>query len=124
LSLRAYGGGYRVVLFPDVTVIHSRTQTGRSGERNSFLVARNLLLCWLLNLPFRLCVWRRTRSVCGLVFIAVKGRQRFTATVKGILESGRVFWKHRKDRKALPAGRLRGYFSLPYASFGYGEGIR
>jgi GT2 family glycosyltransferase len=116
-SLRVYGEGYRVVLFPDVTVIHTETQTARSWERISFFGARNLLLCWLLNLPFPLCLWWCARSVRGLILDIFAGRRRFRATLHGILESGRFFWSHRMDRRPLSSVSLRKYFSIDEPRF-------
>lgn len=111
-SLRVYGSGKRVVLFPDVHVVHRLTPVARSNTHVSFYSARNTLLCWLLNLPFLLCVWRCTRSMLGQVFAVLRGRQRCWPTIKGLAASLPVFLKYRHNRKPLPLSAVREYFSL------------
>lgn len=111
-SLRVYGSGKRVVLFPDVHVVHRLTPVARSNRQACFYGARNTLLCWLLNLPFPLCLWRCARSVSGQIFAVLRGRQRCWPTIKGLASSLCVFWRHRQDRRPLPMLVLREYFSL------------
>jgi GT2 family glycosyltransferase len=111
-SLRVYGSGRRVVLFPNVEVLHRLTPVARSSRRVSFYAARNTLLCWSLNLPLPTCVWRSARSALGQVFAVLQRRQRCWPTIKGLAASLSVFWRHRYDRRPLPPSLLREYFSL------------
>jgi len=111
-SLRVYGSGKRIILFPDVQVVHRLTPVARSSTRVSFYGARNTLLCWLLNLPFLCCMWLCTRSAFGQTLAVLRGRQALRPTVAGILHSVVVFREHRVDRRPLSRASLNRYFAL------------
>jgi GT2 family glycosyltransferase len=51
-SLRLWKSGYRVIIFPEIAVYHSKTAVSRPLRTNAWYSSRNAVLCWLLHAPW------------------------------------------------------------------------
>jgi GT2 family glycosyltransferase len=57
-TLRAWGKGFEVHLFPEIIVLHRRSPITRSNKRIAFYRARNIVFYNILNKPIFIGIFR------------------------------------------------------------------
>ncbi len=72
LAFRIMNAGYRVIYTPDIEVVHSFAQEGRTSWRNYYYDTRNTLWLAARNLPTTYGVTTASRQLLAMLFYSVR----------------------------------------------------